>query len=429
MTSPLAVAAVTAVLQYFLNAVYNNPGSVLGSVAVSAVAPDIVQASIGVGGRAPLQVNLFLHQVTLNAAWRNMDLPSLAADGMTRQGNQALALDLHYLLTAYAPDDSQAEALLGYGVFFLHQNPVLPRAEINTALASLPSTYPPAFANALSLSGLADQVEMIKVTPATLGREEIAWLWTALKADYRPTFPFQVSVVLIQPRNTVLSAVPVLQRNITMQSNMLSQFATIIEVDPPNGQPAACLGDTVTVQGANLGGASSVLVVNTLRGIQQTLSPLISPGDSSFQFAVPSPVLPPPQPNPTDLAAGVYLLSAQIPSGPDILPSNSVPFAIAPKIDSSWAPGTIASGAIVTLTVPCAPYLRPSQEATLIIGSQEAPSDAITTPTNSPSFTFQPLQPTGHPVPVRLRVDGIDSPIIDMTKTPPVFTGPSVQVT
>ncbi len=51
------------------------------------------------------------------------------------------------------------------------------------------------------------------------------------------------------------------------------------------------------------------------------------------------------------------------------------------------------------------------------------------TPTNSPSFTFPTLQPTGQPVPVRLRVDGIDSPIIDMTKLPPVFTGPSVQVT
>jgi hypothetical protein len=30
---------------------------------------------------------------------------------------------------------------------------------------------------------------------------------------------------------------------------------------------------------------------------------------------------------------------------------------------------------------------------------------------------------------VRLRVDGIDSPIIDMTTKPPSFTGPSVKVT
>ena len=195
MSNALAVAAVTAVLQSYLNAVYNNPSSVLGGVTVSAIAPDLIQGGVAGGGNSPLQVNLFLHQVTLNAAWRNIDMPSVAADGQTRTSNPPLALDLHYLLTAYAPEDSQAEALLGMGVFFLHQNPMIARADIVTALSALPPSYPAPFANALGLSGLADQIEMIKVTPATLGTQEIAWLWTALKADYRPTFPFQVSVV------------------------------------------------------------------------------------------------------------------------------------------------------------------------------------------------------------------------------------------
>ena len=54
---------------------------------------------------------------------------------------------------------------------------------------------------------------MIKITPATLGREEMAWLWTALKADYRPTFPFQVSVVLLQPQQNTSLALPVLRRH------------------------------------------------------------------------------------------------------------------------------------------------------------------------------------------------------------------------
>jgi hypothetical protein len=49
--------------------------------------------------------------------------------------------------------------------------------------------------------------------------------------------------------------------------------------------------------------------------------------------------------------------------------------------------------------------------------------------TNSPSFTYPNLQPTSGAVPLRLRVDGIDSPIINMTSTPPAFTGPTVKVT
>ncbi len=424
MSSALAIPGVTAVLRHYLNSIYNSALSVLGSVSVSAKAPDIVQTELGNGPSAILQVNLFLHQVTPNAAWRNMGLPSLGPDGVTVLKNPPLALDLHYLLTAYASEDSHAEALLSYAVSFLHDNPVLLRGQITAALTALPSNP---FCDGLRVSGLADQIEMIKITPATLGREEMAWIWTALKADYRPTFPFQVSVVLIQPSNPTVSALPVLQRSISVQANLLPGLATLTEVDPPSGQPAACLGDTVTVEGANLLGAAGVVLVNTRQGVQQTITSLLNVGDASFQFAIPNPNLPPPQPDPTDLPAGIYLLSAQIPSGSDTLATNGLPLAIAPKISSSWAPGTLTAGN-VTVTVPCAPYLRPGQDASLIIGGQAAPVDAFTTPTNSPSFTFPALQPTP-PVPVRLRVDGVDSPIIDMTKNPPVFTGPSVQVT
>jgi len=424
MSSALAIPGVTAVLRHYLNNTYNNVGSVLGSVTVSAKAPDIVQAEVGTGQTRTLQVNLFLHQVTPSAAWRNVGLPSLAADGVTVLKNPPLALDLHYLLTAYAFEDSHAEALLSYAVSFLHDNPVLLRGQITAALTALPSN---AFCDGLRASGLANQIEMIKITPATLGREEMAWIWTALKADYRPTYPFQVSVVLIKPTNPTVAALPVLQRSIAVQASLLTTFATLTEVDPPSGQPAACLGDTVTVEGANLAGAASVVLINTRQGVQQTIASLLNVEDGSFQFAIPNPNLPPPQPDPSDLPAGIYLLSAQIPSGSDTLATNGLPLAIAPKISSSWAPGTLTSGT-VTVTVPCSPYLRPGQDVSLIIGGQAAPVDAFTTPTNSPSFTFPALQPTPA-VPVRLRVDGVDSPIIDMTKTPPVFSGPSVQVT
>ena len=101
MSSALGISAVTAVLETLLNGVY-NPGAGLGTVTVSAVAPDIVQAALGSGAEAHLQVNLFLHQVTLNGAWRNIGLPELGADGSTVLQNRPLALDLHYLLTAYA---------------------------------------------------------------------------------------------------------------------------------------------------------------------------------------------------------------------------------------------------------------------------------------------------------------------------------------
>jgi Pvc16 N-terminal domain len=418
MSNALAVAGVTAVLQALLNDVYNHPAVGLGAVSVSAKAPDIVQAVVGTKTDAKLQVNIFLHQVTLNAAWRNIDLPRLAADGNTRTSNQALALDLHYLLTAYAPDDSQAEALLGYAVLFLHENPVLARAQINTTLSGLPNDYP---VSNLKGSGLADQVEMIKITPATLGREELAWLWTALKADYRPTFPFQVSVLLIQPERPFASALPVLQRKVVAQANMLSPFPTLIEAAPPNGQTVALLNDIVTVRGSHLNGANGALLVNQPRGIKRTITfpPNVNAG--SFQFQVPN--------DPGGIPAGVYVVSAQIPSAPDVLQTNGVPLSIAAKITPGSIPAAIASGSNVAVSLTCAPKLFAGQQVFLLIGTQAAPVDPFAGSTSSPSFTYPSLQATGHAVPVRLRVDGVDSPIIDTTHIPPQFFGPAVKVT
>ena len=271
---------------------------------------------------------------------------------------------------------------------------------------------------------------MIKVTPSTLGREEMAWIWTALKADYRPTYPFQVSVVLIEPETTGVSALPVLRRNVSAIPGLAPPFPSLSAVAPPAGASTAVLGDAVTVAGNNLGAATGVRLVNSRLGVDQVIAPLANVQPGSFQFTIPNPPLPPPQPNPTDLPAGVYVLSARVPSGSDGLSTNGLPLAITPMIKASWAPGTIAGGSDVSVTVPCAPYVRPSQQASLIIGGHSAPADSFSVPTNSPSFTFATLESTdGDSVPVRLRVDGIDSPIIDMSvPDQPVFSGPAVEV-
>jgi hypothetical protein len=338
-------------------------------------------------------------------------------------------LDLHYLLTAYGTQNYEAEALLGHAVHTLHRTPVLSRSHIQDALNALnPSlTGNTGLNNALESAGLADQVEMLKVTPATLGREEMAWLWTALKADYRPTFPFQVTVVLIQARNPTVSALPVLQRAIAAQPNLLSPLPTLTAVTPPNNQPAASPGDVVIVTGVNLSGVTGILLANSRLGINPSLASYSLGGDS-FQFTLPKPATMPP----SDIPAGVYLLSAQVPTANGVTTTNSLPFAVAPTI-TTWPTTSITrdthGNALVPIT--CAPSLRPGQEAYLLIGGQSSAAATITASTNSPTFNFIALQPTptGQPAYVRLRVDGVDSPIIDLTKTPPVFFGPTVTVT
>jgi hypothetical protein len=134
MSTAFAMSAVSAVLQHFLQNTLSSVTMFGGSVAISAKAPDLLQQDIIDGKAQQNQVNLFLHQVTYNPAWRNVGLPSLGADGKTPLNNPPLALDLHYLLTAYGSDDWQAEALLGHALMMLHQFPVIAREDITIAL-------------------------------------------------------------------------------------------------------------------------------------------------------------------------------------------------------------------------------------------------------------------------------------------------------
>ncbi|MBU6398886.1 MAG: DUF4255 domain-containing protein [Verrucomicrobia bacterium] len=404
MSTALGISAVTAVLENLLNSVYVGAG--LGSVDVSAVAPDIVQSSVGTGSTTHLQVNLFLHQVTPNAAWRNEGLPAQGADGRTRLTNPPLALDLHYLLTAYASADCEAEALLGFAVQFMHENPVLARSDIQANLASLPSNPP--LAALLGSSGLADQIESIKLTPSVLGREEMAWLWTALKADYRLTFPFQASVVLIQAQRPAQAALPVASRNVSAQAGLLPAITSITQ---PAGQAAAAVGDTVTVNGNRLDSAVNLRLSSAHLGIQSGPVALTKTESNRVRFVMP------------DLPVGVYLLSVLVqPAGlSSPVSTNSLPLAVAARI-TGGLPVNVA-GPSFTLNPTCAPAVRSTQQVSLVLGRLEVVADPFSGSTTAPIFNFTGV--TAGAYLVRLRVDGIDSPL---TYAPPPG-GPVIQVT
>ena len=200
MSSALAIAGVTAVLRDLLNdgLINHNVAGVVGtSVRVSVGPPD--QVVPGNGNEAS-QLNLFLHQVTPNLGWRNEGLPSRDPSGRQRMSNPPLALNLHYLLSAYSSGDLHGEILLGYAMQLLHENPVLTRQAILTALSPSPAvgnTLPPAL-RALSDSGLENQIEQIKITPEYLNIEEMSKIWTATQSHLRPTAAYMASVVLIE---------------------------------------------------------------------------------------------------------------------------------------------------------------------------------------------------------------------------------------
>ena len=131
MSSPLAIGAVSAVLRNLLDNGIVEQVALGTTVNVTATAPDLIRLN---APDDPPQLNIFLYQVTPNAALRNAELPSRSARG-ERVSNPPLALDLHYLITAYGKTDFQAEILLGYAMHLLHERPLLDRPAIRRAPA------------------------------------------------------------------------------------------------------------------------------------------------------------------------------------------------------------------------------------------------------------------------------------------------------
>ena len=79
MSSPLAIAAVTAILKDLLNeGLINNDLSPVGSFSVTALPPD----RINIGETEESRLNLFLYQITPNIGWRNVGQPSRDAAGV-----------------------------------------------------------------------------------------------------------------------------------------------------------------------------------------------------------------------------------------------------------------------------------------------------------------------------------------------------------
>jgi len=429
MSGPLAIAGVTAVLKDVLNnGLIDHDLATVGSFSVTAVPPD----RITTGTQEPNQLNLFLYQVTPNQGWRNAGLPSRDSGG-ERVSNPPLALDLHYLLTAYGAQDFNAEILLGYALQIFHETPVLSRRDIRAALGSpapvgtglLPSTF-----GNLSALDLADQIEQIKITPHYLTTEELSKLWTAMQARYRQSMAYQVSVVLIQSTKPAKTALPVLSRGkddrgVDAAANVVSLFPLLesIHIGPvedagieplPSSYPRAELGLQLILQGQNLAGDSVRVEFKHTRYAE--------PGHPLFLEPISIPILPADRTKssikltlPADSAAqtawrtGLYSVVVSVTRGAEEHHSNDKLLGLAPRINAIAPPNPIARvGTNATLTLTCSPQVLIEQTATLLLPDREVIANAH--PTNTDTLVFVIANaPIVTDLPVRLRIDGVDS--------------------
>lgn len=390
MSNSLAVATVTSALQQLLTqAVKAFPGG----ARVTVRPPD--KARLTPAGN---QLNVFLYHTTLDAAWRNQDMPTIRP-GET--GFPPLPLVLHYVITAYGEgdeDDIKAHQLLGRAMSVLHDHPIL---------------GPDEFTGLVMNTDLQDQLERVRVTAQVLTVDDMYKLWTAFQTQYRISAAYEVSVVLIDSTQPNRTPLPVLTRGANdsgpvAQAAIEPPFPTLEAIALPDRQLAALIGDRLMLTGHHLTGASGVRF--TQLGTRLPPQPTARVTDTQIDVDAPA-----------QLAAGMWTVSALFSQpGQSDRASNELPLAVASKVNLPPGPLRRDAAGTVTVTLTCSPAVGPRQAVFLLLGDRQIALDpAVVLPSGNLRFVVADAQPGGYFI--RVRVDGVDSLLVDRSSAVPVF--------
>ncbi len=386
MSDPRAIAAVTCSLRRTLESRMNADFPAFNAVKVLARAPERILVDDAELGEHKL--NLFLYRVAPNPSLANADLPTRRSDGAN--GNQpVLALDLHYLLTAYGlnHDEEDAQHLLAHAMSVINDAGVLRREQVTSALTG--TTW--------AASGLGDQIEQITIAPLQLDDEALFRMWTTFGGAYRISHGYVVTVVLIQRAREARAAPPV--RSTGLVAAPLDR--PVIESLTPRPVTA---GATVTIHGRNL--ASDEVVVRLATGDVAIPTGDVSP--DALEMTLPA-----------DLRAGPngmqVLHSLRLPDSSEtrlFATSEGFTFMLAPRLKAP-IPATVQQGGQLTIKVD--PDVGRRQRVLCILGSraiarQQPPGNAELT--DSAVFTISESIPVGSHS-LRVSVDGAESELTD----------------
>jgi Pvc16 N-terminal domain len=431
MSNTLAIGAVTATLRQILSKVSEplplDPpvDSDLADATCTARPPDKARTAEDTN-----QVNIFLYQTAPNAALRNSGMPGTRSGDLTQA---PLALNLYYMVTAYGRnfDDVLSHRLLGRAMSLIHDRAILLPSDIEKALPG---------------ADLARQFEHVRLTPQPMTAEELSKLWTTFQTPYRISCAYEARVVLIESGSRHSKAAPpVISRGPTNTGNdavarLYPALPELTEIDlPTEFQPAARLpytdadplkskaGDLLKFVGHDLAG-TEVDALFTHRFTQITVVPptVTAANSSGFQITPPD--------APGTWPAGLYSVSAIITPPIGITrTTNMLPLPVAPRIVAVKPSSTFTldSKGSTTVTVSISPPVWSSQVVSLLVGDLEFPARALPAlPATTTDVSFVVAGRGTGTFSLRVRVDGVDSFLVDYTADPLVMDpDPLLQVT
>jgi hypothetical protein len=426
MSNSRAIAAVTATLRNVLIQGFNDDNDLPG---VDVTTRPLDKARNGNTGN---QLNIFLYHTTLNTAFANMTMPTHVPSSSTTP--TPLPLNLYYLITAYGEgdDDVKGHLLLGRAMGVLHDNAALDREVIRNALNSEGLTQP---------SNLHEQIDRVYVTLQPVSLDEMSKLWTTFQTEYRISTAYHASVVLIESERPAWSPLPVTRRGseddyVQSQADLTPPFLTLTSailtdympsgsarnVPPHLRRTSFIPGDSITLQGYHLQGDVRLRLEHARLANPIELDLGTNNHDQQIVFTLPTP--------PTGWIPGVYNLTALIAGTPERT-SNTLALPVAPVMtlnappDVNGIPTLPVAAGIVSLTVGVSPSVRRDQHVVLLATGREF--DPLAFPPGGPDDVFGQIvfelniPAREQPYPLRLRVGGVDSLLIDYTVKPPVF--------
>lgn len=418
MSNFLAIATVTAALKKTLQTALEKD---VNGAKVTTVRPD------GSGTGVPnTGANLYLYQVTPNAALRNVDMPNRNSEGRLIQRPQ-VALDLHYLLTFYGDENELIpQRLLGSVVRTLHARPILTQQMIKDAIGDQTFAF-------LKNSNLAEALETVKFVPASLSLEELSKLWSVFfQTTYRLSVAYIGTVVLIEGDDTPQSSLPVRERNIYVLPFHQPIIEKALSVQGENNPILA--EDKLVIRGKKLRGDITLVKINET---------YITPAREEISDTQISIQLPP------DLKAGVQGLQVihQMLMGTPPVPhkgveSNLAAFVLHPiitdQITVSNPDGTNKAPRSADLTIKIKPAVAKEQRIALLL--YEISDDAAVSYTfidesskaNTDTINMHISGVKAAEYLVRVQIDGAQSQlIVDSNRTSPTFNqyiGPKVKI-
>ena len=219
---------------------------------------------------------------------------------------------------------------------------------------------------------------------------------------------------------------------VMVQPSLLPPFPRCSRRSPPNQQTALRMGELLSCAGHHLAGDQVQVLFPTrpdgavaraagLPGATEGIS-----STKSHRTRRPAHLDPDSPLNPDNWQAGVYGVSARIQRAgkPDRL-TNELPVALAPRV----AVAAAVAGDDLTFTATVSPKVWKTQQASLVIAERELAAEPIAVDKTA-TLTFKAKTgdlPSG-PQWVRLRVDGIESLLVDRSGSLPRFD-PTQQVT